>query len=106
MKKHPAAIARDEYFADKARGKPSCNPTSLCAPANQRQYLTNRLHAAFVAGYDAAVEIKQKEIDTLVERFADQLGYKEKRCQNPGCGKELTTSAGYPKEIYCGSCSY
>lgn len=81
MKRHPAAIASDEYFEDGHKGEASCDPLSLQAPKSARQYLTNRLHAAFQAGYKAganqsaqeAEEAEKTEFFRLVEKFGHLL---------------------------------
>jgi hypothetical protein len=49
----PLAKARDR-FIDSPRGRAVCDPTTLRAPADQRQYLQNRIEAAFLAGVEAA----------------------------------------------------
>lgn len=46
------AKARDEYFASE-RGKVARDPLTLKAPTQSRRYLTNRLEAAFIAGWEA-----------------------------------------------------
>ena len=50
--KSPLAKARDEYLAS-VRGIECCDPATLGAGENQRQYLSNRIEAAFIAGWDA-----------------------------------------------------
>jgi hypothetical protein len=47
------AIARDEYLAS-SDGEAACDPATLGPLPNARQYLTNRIAAAFIAGHDAA----------------------------------------------------
>lgn len=76
MKRHPAAIARDKWF-DSKEGKDTCDPLTLGAGAKQQQYLTNRLHRAFQAGYDAAVkdQLRQrldKSMELVKEIFEDR----------------------------------
>lgn len=46
------AKARDKYF--ESQGEKSCDPSTLGAPIKSRQYLKNRLEAAFIAGWNAA----------------------------------------------------
>jgi len=81
MTKHPAAIARDEYFAGD-KGKQACDPLTLKGcQADQRQYLENRLEAAFQAGYHAAEgqrktleeEAEKQEFFRLVEKYGHLL---------------------------------
>lgn len=43
----PLARALDDF---EAANPAACDPTTLGAPADQRQYLRNRLEAAFIAG--------------------------------------------------------
>jgi hypothetical protein len=57
IKKHPAATERDEWLASD-EGKRCTNPTTLRAPADQRQYLENRLTSAFAAGWAACEKHK------------------------------------------------
>lgn len=52
IKKHPAAVARDKWL-ESPEGVSATQPTTLNAPAFQRQYLENRLTRAFAAGWVA-----------------------------------------------------
>lgn len=52
IKKHPAEIARDKWLAS-PEGVAATQPTTINAPAHQRQYLENRLTRAFAAGWAA-----------------------------------------------------
>ncbi len=45
----PLAIARDEYLGT-GEGFKACDPTTLGAPAHRREYLKNRIEAAWLAG--------------------------------------------------------
>jgi len=74
MSKHPAGIAQDKYFAMK-EGNNMLDMYTLGGRPGYAQFLENRLHSAFQAGYDAAVKDKQKEIDTLAKKFADMMVY-------------------------------
>ncbi len=58
-KRHPAAIANDEYRAKEARL--SYDPRSMEAPEHQAEYLRNRLDAAFQAGWDACEKSRMVE---------------------------------------------
>jgi hypothetical protein len=59
IEKHPAAIARDEWL-NSEEGTRCTNPTTLLAPAEHRQYLENRITAAFAAGWAACEKHKSK----------------------------------------------
>ena len=74
MKRHPSAIAQDEWFKSE-QGIASEEPSTLGASEVQRQFLTNRLHSAFQAGYNAGEAQKQKEIDALAKKLADMIVY-------------------------------
>jgi hypothetical protein len=52
----PLARARDDFLESDA-GQRACDPVTLKAPADQRQYLTHRIEAAFLAGVAAARSI-------------------------------------------------
>ena len=69
MKRHPAAIARDEW--DSSDEGQRCHDAYTLGQYPQ-QYLTNRLHSAFQAGYDAALrrlqEAYEDEGRTTTER--------------------------------------
>lgn len=54
------AMARDAWLETEG-AKISCNPESLGAQEAQRQYLTNRLVDAFLAGYAAAQKSRSEE---------------------------------------------
>jgi hypothetical protein len=84
MKRHPAAIASDKYFATK-EGSSATDPQTLGEYNHGAvQYLTNRLHAAFQAGYSAcanqtaqeakeAEEAEKQEFFRLHEKFGHLL---------------------------------
>ena len=55
----PLAKARDEWL-ESADGKACCDPLTLKAPSDARQYLENRLVGAWIAGA-AWAERKQRE---------------------------------------------
>ncbi len=55
----PLAKARDKYLQSK-QGKSACDPATLGARADQRQYLENRITLAFLAGADAAKSLQSK----------------------------------------------
>lgn len=74
VKKHPAAIAEDKWFMSD-QGIGSSDPVTLGASMEQEEFLRNRLHSAFQAGYDAAKELKQKEMDILAKKLADMIVY-------------------------------
>ena len=74
FKRHPAAIAQDVYDE---KYPATFDPTTLLAPEDQRQYLTNRIHRAFHSGWDAAMKHKEPTPGPLAteteKRFA--IGY-------------------------------
>ena len=57
IKKHPAATARDQWL-DSDNGQRCARPATLYAPADQKQYLENRLTSAFAAGWLACEKHK------------------------------------------------
>ena len=59
-RRSPLARARDEFLLSDD-GKRLCDPIGLKAPAESRQYLTNRIEKAFLAGVAAARGIPAKD---------------------------------------------
>lgn len=69
MKRHPAAIALDKWL-EGPEGKAGTEPTTLNAPAMQRQYLENRLKRAFNAGWVRRRETKTES--PMIAALGDQ----------------------------------
>lgn len=55
-RRSPLARARDD-FLQSDEGAKCCDPTTLKAPRDQRQYLENRIARAFLAGAEAAEKL-------------------------------------------------
>lgn len=55
FKRHPAAVAQDAFDRDCSRA--FFDPRSL---GDTNEYLTNRIHKAFQAGWDAAMKHVEK----------------------------------------------
>ena len=72
MKRHPAAIARDQYFCG-ACGRTSLN-LSTFPEKGHLKYLQNRLHLAFAAGYQAAVDNATNGMNKHVEEVRSDQG--------------------------------
>lgn len=62
--KHPTVIAWEKWLRS-VEGKRSSNPNTLLAPSEQRQYLENRLQAAFTEGWTACGATALKAISQL-----------------------------------------
>lgn len=64
----PLAVARDEYIV--GPGLKHCDPSTLGATSGQRQYLTNRIESAFLAGAkysDAQLLARCAELEKVTE---------------------------------------
>lgn len=68
IKKHPLAIAWDEWLAS-PEGQKCATPDYLAPIVNARPYLENRLHAAFMAGARSFSEADKKLLGDLLEFF-------------------------------------
>jgi hypothetical protein len=61
FQRHPIVVAIAAYF--KKNGAEACDSTTLGPPAKHNRFLQNRLHAAFQAGWDAALDAASHEHD-------------------------------------------
>ena len=71
----PIAKARDAYL-ESPQGEAACAPETIGAPPANRQYLSNRIEAAFVAGWMAA---HTQKVDTEATK-ADVVARLAARC--------------------------